>query len=140
MLIKAKRITGNLGQNLIEYGLILSIITVALLAMQVYFKRGVQAVVKVAADDFSGYSKHGDLISNIEMAAKQKIYEQDGKTMMSSTSDSTWKQGITNKGDSNIRTEIEGLTITTSDSTWIGGDYRTKGMQDVQEAPASTSN
>lgn len=40
------------GQVILEYGIILSIILVALIAMQTYMKRGIQAVVKVSTDEF----------------------------------------------------------------------------------------
>lgn len=61
----------NKAQSLIEYGLILGIITVALLSMQVYFKRGVQSVVKVVADDFG---PQGEAVKDLEIAVKKKVY------------------------------------------------------------------
>lgn len=140
MRLRIKKITGDRGQNLIEYGLILGIITVALLGMQVYFKRGVQSVIKIAADDYAGYRKQGDPVSNIEMAAKKKIYEVDKKVLMDSKNTGSWTQTIANKGESNIRSEIKGSTTTKADSVWIGGDYRTKRLQDIKETPAGTSN
>ncbi len=40
------------GQSIAEYGIIISVVTVALLAMQVYMKRGIQSVVKYSTDQF----------------------------------------------------------------------------------------
>jgi uncharacterized protein (UPF0333 family) len=39
------------GQSIIEYAIVLSIVTAAIMAMQTYIKRGIQGVVKVAADE-----------------------------------------------------------------------------------------
>jgi Flp pilus assembly pilin Flp len=41
----------NKGQNITEYGLILAVVMVAFLAMNTYFKRGIQSVIKATADD-----------------------------------------------------------------------------------------
>ena len=44
-------IFNNKGQNIIEYALILGVVVLALSAMQTYIKRGIQAGIKVAADE-----------------------------------------------------------------------------------------
>lgn len=41
------------GQNLAEYALIIGVVSLALVAMQAYFKRGVQSIVKGSADELS---------------------------------------------------------------------------------------
>ena len=41
------------GQSLLEYSLIIGCVTVALLAMQVYFKRGINGIIKATSDDLS---------------------------------------------------------------------------------------
>jgi|GEM_PF-1945485 len=41
------------GQNLAEYALIIGVVSLALVAMQTYFKRGIQSIVKVSADELS---------------------------------------------------------------------------------------
>ena len=41
------------GQNLVEYALIIGVVSLALFAMQAYFKRGIQSVAKVSADELS---------------------------------------------------------------------------------------
>lgn len=40
------------GQSIAEYAVIISVVTAALLAMQVYLKRGIQAAVKYSTDQF----------------------------------------------------------------------------------------
>lgn len=39
------------AQSISEYVILLSVITLALMAMQLYFRRGIQAVIRLAADD-----------------------------------------------------------------------------------------
>ena len=39
------------GQNLMEYAIIIGIVVVAVSAMQTYIRRGIQAMIKVAADE-----------------------------------------------------------------------------------------
>jgi len=43
-----KRLT---GQSILEYVVILGIVAIALAAMSLYFRRGIQSVVKIAADE-----------------------------------------------------------------------------------------
>lgn len=40
----------NKGQSIMEYAIIIGIVVIALSAMQVYVRRGIQATIKVAAD------------------------------------------------------------------------------------------
>lgn len=39
------------GQNLMEYAIIIGIVLIALSTMQTYIRRGIQAMIKVAADE-----------------------------------------------------------------------------------------
>ena len=41
------------GQNLAEYALIIAVVGLALAAMQTYFKRGIQSIAKISADELS---------------------------------------------------------------------------------------
>jgi len=136
MVMKNKK-----GQNFIEYGLILGIVTVALLGMQTYFKRGVQSVIKVVADD---YGPQGTPSTDIEMQIKKKVYGKtedggEGKVMTQSTARGTWTQQVENKGESNIYTKITGTREMTADSVWIGGDYKTRGPERESASPPATS-
>jgi len=49
--MRIDRILNNRGQNIIEYTLILGIVVLALSAMQTYVRRGIQAGIKIAADE-----------------------------------------------------------------------------------------
>lgn len=127
MILKKK------AQSLLEYTLILGVVAVALVGMQVYFKRGVQSMVKVVADDFGN---QGDLISNTEIEIKRQIYSN--QQLMSSNSHGTWNQKIENRGDSNIRTELSGNNTLNAVSLWVGGDYRTRRLQQPSATPSAT--
>jgi Flp pilus assembly pilin Flp len=41
------------GQSTVEYALIIGCVTIALFGMQVYFKRGIQGIIKSSGDDLS---------------------------------------------------------------------------------------
>jgi hypothetical protein len=41
----------NKGQNITEYGLILAVVMIAFMAMNTYFKRGIQSTIRTTADD-----------------------------------------------------------------------------------------
>ena len=49
------------GQSTLEYALIIAVIVGALLAMQVYFKRGVQGKLREATDDIGGQYSAGNV-------------------------------------------------------------------------------
>lgn len=49
------------GQSIIEYAVILGLVVAGLTAMQVYIKRGLQAAIKVAADELGPQEKAEEL-------------------------------------------------------------------------------
>lgn len=49
------------GQSIIEYAVILGLVVAGLTAMQVYIKRGIQAGIKVAADELGPQEKAEEL-------------------------------------------------------------------------------
>ncbi len=119
----------NRAQSLIEYALVIGVITVALLSMQVYFRRGLQSVARVAADDFG---PQGEAVNDVEMAAKQQMYSEEYakdkpkravNAQVTSVS-ATKKTNLT--GDSNIRTETSSSnTVTGAEPSYsISGDYK----------------
>lgn len=108
-----------------EYGMVFGIVAAALIGMRIYFQRGVQSVIKVVADDYSNQSQ-GAPINNIELAAKMQIYQVEGKDFGSQTSKGDWKQRVQNKQHSNIRTELNGTMLVTSNGTSVSGDFRHK--------------
>jgi len=123
------KIRNNKGQNFVEYTLILGIVGVALFSMQTYFKRGIQSVIKVTADDlgqqgepfkkFAGDQKRTEETVKDQLkisAATQKKYNFNNKYYYSSTS----SENVTtqNKGNGNIvRTTNEG-TATSDDISY----------------------
>ncbi len=105
------KIKNSKGQNLIEYALILGIIAVALFAMQTYFQRGIQSVIKVVADD---YGPQATPIEDTEMAVKQEAYK--GRNVLDLDSSSSWTQTTENLGEGSIHTDLEGQTTTSGES------------------------
>jgi len=116
------------AQGMVEYAVILGVIALAIMSMQVYFKRGIQSVIKVVADDYSPYGRQGEgeLVGDLERAVKHRIFVQDAHVPTSSTSVSSMTQNIINTGNSNIRSEMSGSTTTNTESFAIGADYSKK--------------
>jgi len=131
MQIRIGKVAGRRGQNLIEYGLILSIVAVALLGMQVYFRRGIQSVIKVAADDYAGYRAQGDPVGNLEAVIKNAEYKKRyDKIVAQSDTTGSWDQTVRNDGDSSIYTQLKGSSTSTSGSFSISGDYKTRKLDE----------
>ena len=63
------------AQGITEYALIIGAVAVILLSMQVYFKRGVQSVVKVSLDQLGGFNSG---ISPVEVQ-RMGIDQRDSK-------------------------------------------------------------
>lgn len=64
---------GKRAQGVTEYALILAVVAAVLLAMQAYFKRGVQAVAKVSTDQLGGFDSGLTPQQVQNMAIKQEI-------------------------------------------------------------------
>ena len=58
-MFKAK-IKKSVGQSLSEYVIFIGVVSAALMGMQTYVKRGIQAVVKTQADALDGDLDHRD--------------------------------------------------------------------------------
>ncbi|MFA5144929.1 MAG: hypothetical protein WC723_02870 [Candidatus Omnitrophota bacterium] len=56
------------AQSLVEYSIILAVVLAALMGMQLYMKRGLQAGVKVAADQL-GSQESADVLINFKRQA-----------------------------------------------------------------------
>ena len=61
------------AQGITEYALVIAVAAAALLAMQPYFKRGVQSVVKVSLDQLGGFDSGLSPQQVQDMAIKQEI-------------------------------------------------------------------
>ncbi len=61
------------AQSIIEYALLIAVATVALMAMQAYFKRGVQSVVKVSADQLGGFNSGVSADTVQQIAIRQEL-------------------------------------------------------------------
>ncbi len=110
----------NKAQNFVEYTLILGIVGLALFSMQAYFKRGIQSVIKVTADDLGPqgqplfrkfldnpvkYQEKIDDQQKIEVATKARYYpdtEEGPGYKYNYSSTSSEDVTIKNKGQGNI--------------------------------------
>lgn len=121
---RAPKKSHNRGQNLIEFAVLLGIVTVALMSMKAYFQRSVQSVVKVVADDYSNNTQ-AEPIGVVEMRVKQA---NGPLTLTSKSSSSMTEKKVGSKG-SGISTETSGTTTVTGDSRTIVGDFRERDLQ-----------
>jgi Flp pilus assembly pilin Flp len=64
------------AQSVTEYALIIAVVAAALLTMQTYFKRGVQSIAKISADQLGGFDSG---ISADEVQQMAKDQERDPK-------------------------------------------------------------
>jgi len=78
------------AQNFSEYALIIGIVTILLFAMQTYFKRGIQGVIKATSDDLGTPAQEAHLqetdqnVSSQFLGAKEynmKAYSADPTTV-----------------------------------------------------------
>lgn len=73
------------AQNILEYAVVFAIVSAALVTMQLYSKRGIQALVKLATDQMAGQKK-GVAEKRVENNARWVIKEeQDINSFSSST-------------------------------------------------------
>jgi len=105
---------GKKAQSVIEYTLLLALIGAALAAMQVYMKRGLQGVVKVAADQL-GPQRYQYEQSNPNGAP---IYFMNGQTesIGNSTSQGTIRTMVS-EGGAQTKTIDTDETITSSSNS-----------------------
>ncbi|MFA5350131.1 MAG: hypothetical protein WC357_02220 [Candidatus Omnitrophota bacterium] len=69
-----KRLIG--GQGILEYVIILGIIVIALAAMSLYFRRGIQSVVKIAADEAGNQEDAEDINPTTGIKTSSEINRQ----------------------------------------------------------------
>ena len=101
MLIKARK-----AQSTLEYALIISVVVGALLAMQVYVKRGVQGRLKSATDDIGDQYSPGYTESTVEVEIQ-------------SNSTETLSGGVTSINSETNQTRNEEMNITNyTDEYW----------------------
>jgi len=72
------------GQSTLEYGIVIAIVVAALIAMQVYIKRGVQGRLKQASDDigeqFSPATSTSEYTTTIGSTSKETVSAGTTKT------------------------------------------------------------
>ena len=117
---------GRRGQSIAEYLLIFAVVAAAIMAMQVYAKRGIQGIVKTAADQMSPEANDADG----RKAQLLGIRQESGDTQKKITSGSVLEKtsAITTKSNQ---------TRTMDDSA--GGSHTTDERETTQSTGTSTS-
>lgn len=93
------RINKACGQSTLEYAVIIAVIVAALLAMQVYVKRGIQGRLRTAADEVGQQYDPGNTTSDIttsltsdvttEVVTVSEIDPETGKEVLKTTTTAT---------------------------------------------------
>ena len=104
------------AQSMLEYALVIGIIAAALAAMQLYFKRTIQATVKVAADEIGG-QKQG---------AADYDYKYDWKIKRASDTTTTSSGSATTEqlGGNAVNYGKDDTTTQTGISSWSVGQQK----------------
>jgi len=109
-----ERRASRLGQSIAEYTVLISVIAAALLAMQLYMKRGIQATIKYSADQFGSQDwretdpdkvteQETNMMSLSESNTRIQQQVVDGKVQVTTTMD----ENSTNSGVSVMEKEDE---------------------------------
>ncbi len=105
------------GQRTLEYALIIAVIVGALLAMQVYMRRGVQGKLRESIDDIGGQYSAGNVTAKY-------ITKQEGEKI---TKEKLGGPTTTEEGIS--RTEVTQAAKVTTSATGEGAEKITKTFQ-----------
>jgi hypothetical protein len=65
---RKKMINRQKGQSVLEYAIILGVVGLALGSMQVYLRRGIQAGIKIAADEIGLQKDAMEVVSGVDQA------------------------------------------------------------------------
>jgi len=93
------------AQGITEYALIIAVVAAALLTMQVYFKRGVQSVVKVSLDQLGGFNSGISPEGVQKMAINQELDPKYGALKSyhtQTTADQSATVTVNAKGESKV--------------------------------------
>jgi len=77
------------GQSTLEYALIIAVVAGAMIAMQVYIKRGVQGKLKATADDIGKQYSPGYTTATVNTTTNSTTTENLAAGMTSSTGNTT---------------------------------------------------
>ena len=103
----------NRSQSILEYTVILSIAVIVLSAMSLYFRRGIQSVIKVAADEF------GDQKEAEEVDPLQGIASTSSNIKRKSHTTQSIKVAAGNERTSNFNKTSTASGVSTSVSTQV---------------------
>lgn len=103
------------GQSTLEYGLIIAVIVGALIAMQVYIKRGIQGKLKQASDDIGEQFSPGAGTYNYTTFSNTQSNESVVPTTVNSTQMSKTTTNVTQSQTRTANEQIGNLTDTGED-------------------------
>jgi Flp pilus assembly pilin Flp len=97
----------NNGQSIIEYAIVLGVVAVVLASMSLYFRRGIQSVVKAAADEAGNQEDAEDINPVTGTSVFSEVRRQ---------SETTYRQQTQEGGDQTSAISSTGIATGTSTS------------------------
>lgn len=83
------------GQSMVEYALIITIVALALLAVNIYMKRGVEGKLRDSGDNIGAQFEAGGTAVTTNRDASGSVSEENlaGKTVVTLTADTSTSKG-----------------------------------------------
>ncbi len=101
------------GQSFLEYALLIGCISLALLAMQAYFKRGIQGVVKATSDDLASPGNFSPDGQQIYGSGEERPYNQTAPMVTTQE-----QEIVTTELASGERGFVINKDLTTTNGSW----------------------
>jgi hypothetical protein len=98
------------AQAISEYLVLITLIAAALTVMQIYFRRSVQAVVKIAADEIGG-QKEGAATEDLHLVWFEKDNTDVNSTMVSTKTETKFLQASVTRGIDETITQEGGISF-----------------------------
>ncbi len=97
-----RKLSRGFGQSTAEYAVLMALVAAAIIAMQVYFKRGLQGRIKDLADQIStAHYERGQTVSNSSVSQNSAVVQRLGLGISRTLQNET----ITRRGDDTVYPE-----------------------------------
>jgi len=103
------------AQSTLEYGIVIAVVVAALIAMQIYFKRGIQGKLKQSTDDIGSQFSPGQ--TNISVTTRSSVTSNED--VGGGSWDSTGHDVVTTSNSNQTQNRFESANVATSDAEYM---------------------